>query len=165
MQTIDDIAWTEWVPEQRATLLFIIRDGQILLIHKKRGLGAGNINGPGGRIEPGETALAGAIRETEEEVGVTPTGVEPGGELFFQFVDGLALHVTVYRATDYTGALRETDEAMPIWFAVDAIPYPRMWADDIHWLPLLLEGQPFIGHFLFDDARMLDHRLALTGQN
>ena len=48
-----DINWTAWAPKERATLLFVRRHGQLLLIHKKRGLGAVKINGPGGRIEAG----------------------------------------------------------------------------------------------------------------
>ena len=59
--------WNHWQPRQLANLCFIVKDGRVLLIRKKRGLGAGKINGPGGRLEPGETTLAAAIRETQEE--------------------------------------------------------------------------------------------------
>ena len=48
--------WSTWQPHERANLCFVVRGEEVLLIHKKRGLGAGKINGPGGRIEPGETA-------------------------------------------------------------------------------------------------------------
>ena len=36
--------------------MFIIDEAkrEVLLIRKKRGLGAGKINGPGGKIDPGE---------------------------------------------------------------------------------------------------------------
>lgn len=45
--------WTGWVPRERAVLVFL-RDGdQLLLIHKKRGLGTGKVNAPGGRVETG----------------------------------------------------------------------------------------------------------------
>ena len=54
----EDIDWTQWTPQERATLLFVRRDGQVLLIRKKRGLGAGKINGPGGRLDNGETPTA-----------------------------------------------------------------------------------------------------------
>ena len=103
--SVEKIDWTTWKPTEYANLCFIIRDGQILLIRKKRGLGAGKINGPGGRIEKGETALASAIRETQEEVGVTPTGLEEIGELFFEFLDGYKLHVAVFAASGCEGEL------------------------------------------------------------
>lgn len=161
MRSIDDIHWPTWCPQQRATLLFVIQDGRILLIHKKRGLGAGNINGPGGRLEPGETAQECAVRETQEELGITAVGVAACGELYFQFVDGFALHCAVFRAGGYTGEPHETDEAIPLWAPLDAIPFDRMWADDRHWIPLMLARQPFTGYFLFDGPRMLDHRLLM----
>ena len=82
---VNRIDWSTWKPTEYANLCFVMRGGQILLIRKKRGLGAGKINGPGGRLEKGETALESAIRETQEELGVTPTGLEHIGELFFQF--------------------------------------------------------------------------------
>ncbi|NBV86555.1 MAG: NUDIX hydrolase, partial [Verrucomicrobia bacterium] len=39
--------WTRWLPSERANLCFIIKDRRVLLIRKKRGLGAGKINAPG----------------------------------------------------------------------------------------------------------------------
>ena len=159
---VGDVDWDTWAPEQRATILFVIRDENILLIHKKRGLGAGKINGPGGRLEPGETAIAAAIRETQEEVGITPEHVEACGELYFQFIDGLSIHVHVFKTSHFIGTLVETDEALPFWCALDAIPYKDMWQDDETWLPLMLDDIPFKGYFVFDQSRMLDHRLDRT---
>ncbi|HEX8309769.1 MAG TPA: 8-oxo-dGTP diphosphatase [Chthoniobacteraceae bacterium] len=147
--------FTNWTPRERANLCFIIKDGKLLLIRKKRGLGAGKINGPGGKIDPGETALESAIRETQEEIGVTPTGVEKRGELRFQFADGYSLHCTVFTATGYTGEIIETAEAIPFWVSTDEIPYDEMWEDDRHWLPLMLEGKSFSGSFTFDGETML----------
>ena len=158
---LHDIDWEKWSPVDLATLLFVIEGDRILLIRKKRGLGAGKINGPGGRLEPGETPLAAAIREVEEEVGVIPTDIRPGGLLSFQFIDGYSIHVHVFSATGFRGELRETDEAKPLWADLSDIPYPEMWSDDVLWLPLLLDGQGFAGRFVFDGDNMLDHQLDL----
>lgn len=147
--------WSAWTPRERATLLFVVRGDQILLILKKRGLGAGKVNGPGGRIDPGESPLQCAIREVREELGVTPTGVHEAGELRFQFVDGHSIHGYVFRADDCDGDPVETDEAVPMWTPVDAIPYDRMWADDRLWMPMLLDRRRFVGSFVFDGDRML----------
>jgi 8-oxo-dGTP diphosphatase len=137
----------------------LIQDGKILLIRKKRGLGAGKINGPGGRIEPGEEPHECAIRETSEEVGLTPLDVQNRGELHFQFADGYSLHCTVFVANEYTGELVETDEALPIWTPLESIPYEEMWADDIHWLPGVVSGGTFRGYFHFDGEKMLSKHL------
>jgi hypothetical protein len=32
-----------------------------------------------------------------------------------------------------------------------------MWEDDRLWIPLVLEGVPFFGRYLFDDDVMLDY--------
>jgi 8-oxo-dGTP diphosphatase len=156
---VSQIDWQQWVPTERATLLFILQNNHILLINKKTGLGAGKINGPGGRIDPGETAMAGAIREVQEELCVTPSGVRRAGELSFQFVDGYSLHGTVFTASGFEGQLCETREAAPLWTPLDKIPYERMWADDFLWLPMLLEGRGFCGFFIFDGDTMLDSKV------
>lgn len=155
----EDVRWNDWVPAETATLLFVVRGGQILLIHKKRGLGAGKINGPGGRIDPDETPLAGARREVREELGVTPTGVRASGELSFQFTDGYSVLVHVFTASGCRGEPVETAEAAPLWTPLDRIPYERMWADDRIWLPLMLAGRSFRGRFLFEGDRLLGYEL------
>ena len=148
--------WIRWRPNHRATLVFLIQDGQILLIRKKRGLGAGKINGPGGRTEPGESLFECAHREFEEELCARPTGVTQLGELSFQFLDGYSIHVTVFTATGCDGEVQETEEAIPQWTALDQIPYHEMWEDDRIWLPLLLAGDGFAGRFVFDGDAMVD---------
>jgi 8-oxo-dGTP diphosphatase len=156
---VADIDWQQWHPVDRGTLLFVICDGQVLLIHKKRGLGAGKINGPGGRMDDGETPFECAIREVAEELLISPSGVAEIGELQFQFLDGYSIHVWVFRAESFAGTPQATEEAEPLWTPLEDIPYDEMWADDRIWLPLLLEGRPFLGRFIFDGDRMLDHDL------
>lgn len=158
---VASIDWASWQPRDHATLLFAITDGQVLLMRKKRGLGEGKINAPGGRLEPGETARQAAIREVEEELCVRATGVTYAGEHHFQFRDGYSMHVAVFRATGYEGTPQETDEAIPLVVSVDAIPYEEMWADDPHWIPHLLAGERFCSWSIFDGDEMVDWRLEL----
>jgi 8-oxo-dGTP diphosphatase len=155
--------WTTWTPRERANLCFIVKDGRVLLIRKRRGLGAGKINAPGGKVEPGETPLESAIRETQEEIGVTPLDVEERGVLHFQFVDGYSLLCTVFVASGLQGEPIETEEAIPLWFDLDAIPFAEMWADDRHWLPETLRGRAFDGWFLFDGDSMLTNEVRWRG--
>jgi 8-oxo-dGTP diphosphatase len=156
---LSGIDWGGWTPKDRATLTFIVRAGEILLIRKKRGLGAGKVNGPGGRIEAGEETVDCAIREVQEELCVTPTGLSLLGDLRFQFVDGYSIHVFVYHATGCEGEAQETEEAVPLWTPLPAIPYGEMWQDDEIWLPMLLARERFAGRFIFDDDVMLDHAM------
>ncbi len=151
--------WMNWEPTMRATLLFLVEGGQVLLIRKKRGLGAGKINGPGGRLEPGETEVGCAVREVEEELGITVLDPVRRGVLHFQFVDGLALHCVVFTGTEHVGTPVETDEAVPLWTPLDALPLEEMWEDDRHWLPRLLAGEDFQAWFEFDGDRMLSREV------
>ena len=152
----DSFDWTTWTPTEKATLLFAFDgEGRVLLIHKKRGLGKGKINGPGGRLESGETPVQAAVRETVEEVGIEVADPQFCGTLQFHFTDGYNLTGYVFKAYSWTGNPIETDEALPEWFPVDNIPYNRMWADDSHWFPHLLSGRIFKGRFIFDGDTML----------
>ncbi|HVN83348.1 MAG TPA: 8-oxo-dGTP diphosphatase [Candidatus Binatia bacterium] len=158
---VADLAWDRWVARDPATLVFVIRDHEMLLIHKKRGLGAGKINAPGGRVEPGETPLECAVREVQEELCTTPVSLSWYGENRFQFVDGYSIHVQIYRADGCDREPQETDEAIPVWVALDAIPYHCMWADDRLWVPLVIQRRRFSGRFIFDGDTMLDHAVEL----
>ena len=161
----DEVDWENWTPVERATLLFVIRAGQILLIHKKRGIGAGKINGPGGRIHTGESARACAIREVQEELSVTPTGVRSCGEVWFQVCDGFSIQIFVFTATGCEGEPHETDEAKPLWVPLGEIPYDRMWADDAHWIPMMLAGKRFVHRVLYDGDSLLGHGSAVQSED
>ena len=162
---VSEIDWAAWTPTDRATLLFVLEAeaNRILLIEKKRGLGAGKVNAPGGRIEPNESPIDCAARELQEELCVTATGLVEHGELSFHFLDGYMLHCHVFRADQCLGEPTETDEAAPLWTPLDAIPFARMWADDALWLPILIAGDTFHGRFIFDGDRMVDHDLVRLG--
>ena len=159
MNKVSEIDWDTWKAEVPATLVFVIRDGEILLIDKKTGLGKGKVNGPGGKVEKGESPEACAIRECSEELGITVSNLQYCGQHRFQFVDGLTIHVWVYKTTDFEGVPTESIEARPLWVSLDEIPYDQMWEDDGIWLPMLLRGERFQGRWIFDGDRMLDYEL------
>jgi 8-oxo-dGTP diphosphatase len=96
----------------------------------------------------------------EEELCVTPHDLEPYGDLSFQFCDGYSIHVSVFTAAGCRGEARETEEAIPLWTPLHAIPYAEMWADDELWIPPMLAGRRFRGCFLFDEDRIVDYELS-----
>jgi 8-oxo-dGTP diphosphatase len=150
--------WSNWQPQLRATLMFILDEAEqkVLLIRKKRGLGAGKINGPGGKLDPGESSVQCAVRETQEELHVTALAPQKRGELWFQFTDGLGMIVDVFLSRAWSGTPTETEEAIPLWTSVHELPLDEMWADDALWLYRVLTTQDeFVGKFDFDAERML----------
>ena len=153
---IQDICWTTWKPRDIATLLFVFNRNDVLLIHKKRGLGAQKINAPGGKLHPGETTKQCAIRELHEEVGLTTHSATWCGENLFQFLDGYSMHVHVFTTHTYSGTPIETDEASPFWVDKTQIPYHAMWEDDYLWIPMMMQNIPFSGKYLFDQEHMID---------
>jgi 8-oxo-dGTP diphosphatase len=160
--SLDAIDFERWRGDRVATLLFVVRDGRILLIHKLRGHGAGKINGPGGMVERGETPLQCALREIEEEVGVRAIDPVPLTLLRFQDTDGSSMLGYAFKAGDCVGEPRRTAEAIPFWCDVADVPYERMWDDDLVWLPRLIEGVPLVGEFLMHADRLIAHRLRST---
>lgn len=150
---------------QEATLCYILDGDRVLLIEKRRGLGSGLYNGPGGKIEPGETPQEAIEREVDEEVSLTLLDAGKVGELTFTHDGEVTLFVHVFRSTAYRGDPEPSPEARPEWFHRESLPYDRMWPDDRLWLPLVLEGEPFAGTFAFrggetlEDAAFVDHDL------
>ncbi|WP_435335117.1 8-oxo-dGTP diphosphatase [Haloarchaeobius sp. TZWWS8] len=134
-----------------ATLCFICDGDEVLLIEKKRGLGAGLYNGPGGKVEPGETPREAVIREVREEVRLEVDDLTRLGELLFYFGDEPLFRCHAYRTESYAGTPEETAEADPKWFRVAEVPYDEMWEDDRLWLPHLLDGRSVRGRFDFDE--------------
>jgi mutator protein MutT len=142
------------------TLLFLRRDGQILLAMKKRGFGVGKWNGAGGKVELGETVDEAAIRECQEEIAVTPTKFEQIGDIKFYMSEDPTFghHAHIYVATEWEGEPRETDEMRPEWFDENKIPYNKMWVDDKFWLPTLLAGKKFHGTFTIGPNDTLENQ-------
>jgi len=156
--------WNGWTANENAVLTFVRDAGEVLLILKKRGLGTGKINGPGGRVENGETWEQAAIRETREETGLTPSRLAAAAELRFQFVDGYSLDVRVFTAAGWSGTLTACDEADPFWHSERTLPWTRMWADDSLWLPQVLAGRRVRAWFVFDGESMREARVTLTAE-
>ncbi|MBN1700119.1 MAG: NUDIX domain-containing protein [Spirochaetales bacterium] len=159
---INDLRWETIQFTERAALCFIVDNGRVLLIRKKKGLGAGKIDAPGGRLEAGETAIEAARRETEEEIGLVPEDVREKAELRFYFLSGYSLFCTVFFAYRWTGTMKETDEATPFWMLKEDIPYDNMWEDARLWLPPLLGGETLDGYFIYSkNEKLLDNMVVI----
>ncbi|HLC77225.1 MAG TPA: 8-oxo-dGTP diphosphatase [archaeon] len=138
----------------------VLKDGVLNpfdAIKKKKGIGAGFWNGPGGKVENGEDIKDAAKREVYEEVCVVPEAPVKIGQLKFHYQAG-EWDIHIFVADDFDGIERETEEAAPKWFRIDNVPYGEMWPDDRIWMPLMFQGKKFIGSVHFDESNnMLSH--------
>lgn len=89
-------------------VLVVSRDG-ILVGTRKNGDAVGTIGGPGGHVEPGETLAAAAIRETQEEFGITPRNLIQIG-LGVKSPNGH--RPMIYLCTEYDGTPKCDDNEM-----------------------------------------------------
>lgn len=122
---------------------------------KKRGFGVQKWNGVGGKPEGEETIEETAVREVKEEikVDIQVPNLEKVADFKFYFPkdkQNWDQEVHIYLVKKWQGEPQETEEMSPKWFDLDKIPYEQMWADDIHWLPRVLQGEKLTGKFYFN---------------
>lgn len=137
----------------QTTLLILRKDNKILLARKKRGFGFGKWNGVGGKVEEKETPEEAMIRETQEEISVTPIEYEKIG--IIRFVEYIKEELTtndmhLYIATKWQGVPKESEEMQPKWFSINNLPWEEMFSDDKYWLPLVLKGKKLDAFFEYD---------------
>jgi 8-oxo-dGTP pyrophosphatase MutT (NUDIX family) len=146
------------------TILFLRKENQVLLAMKKRGFGVGKWNGVGGKAAPGEDETEAAIRECQEEIGVTAIGPKLIGKIkFSEKTDpNFGHHAHIFVATKWLGEPVETEEMRPQWFDIQNIPYHQMWVDDKLWLPLMLAGKRFEAEITLDGDKIVSHDIQIV---
>lgn len=94
-------------------LLYPLHDSTpgILLTKRREDLPehAGQISFPGGRQEPEETLVQTALRETKEEIGLSPSGIEVIGSLSPIYID-----VSNYCVHPFVGVMHEPAAAFKL---------------------------------------------------
>ena len=156
---------SNWTPGQRGTLVYLLRESSVLLLHKLSGHGAGRINAPGGRLEKNESIRHCAVREVREEVGVRVATLRPAAILrFHDFGNGFSMAGYVFTSRSFEGDAVSSSEADPFWCRIDEIPYHEMWEDDVLWLPQVLAGICILGDFIFENDRLRSHEIERVDQ-
>lgn len=91
----------------RGVGVLVVQDGQFLCGTRLKG---GSVGGPGGHIEAGESPEDAAIRETQEEFGITPKDLMPVAFLSDLKPPYCPSHV--FLCTDFDGSIRCADGEM-----------------------------------------------------
>jgi 8-oxo-dGTP diphosphatase len=108
---------------------FLFRGNNVCLIEKLRPeFQKGRLNGPGGKVEPGETPSQAMVREFHEETGAEVTDWRPFCELHWR---DSTVHFFASEA-DVTVATK-TDEAVG-WYAVNWVCGGNWVLPNLKWL-------------------------------
>jgi mutator protein MutT len=149
-------------PLRQVSLCFLVKENQVLLAMKKRGFGKERWNGTGGKPDSGETIEQSAIRETQEEIAVTPLSLKKMAVLDFYFPHNHDNNqqVVVFLVEKWQGQPKESEEMKPQWFDIKKLPFDTMWSDDPIWLPRVLNRILVKAEFLFDqNDQILDFKI------
>lgn len=98
---------TDVADTDRGVGVLVVQDGRFLCGTRLKG---GSVGGPGGHIEAGESPEDAAIRETQEEFGITPKDLMPVAFLSDLKPPYCPSHV--FLCTDFDGSIRCADGEM-----------------------------------------------------
>jgi len=150
-----------------ATLCYVRRDGQTLMIHrvkKANDMHQGKWNGLGGKLNPGETPEECAVREIFEESGLRVHNPQLKGVLTFPaFANDEDWYVFVYLVKDFEGELIDSPEGNLLW--VDEIDLMKLnlWEGDPIFLPWLDRPGIFSGKFIYKNGKLVSHEVVHHG--
>ena len=154
----------------QATVCFILKKNEVLLLKKSRGLfGQGKWNAPGGKILLNENPKACAVREVFEETQLSVENIEPIGRLYFyknnqRRIPDWTVHA--FLAHQFKGKPTAGREGELKWFNIDSLPLDKMWEDDQYWCRIALGGTRLQGWFYYsgDFEKLIDHKIEAKSQ-
>ena len=140
-----------------AVLVYVRSGGEILMLHRDGGRAgdyhAGKWNGLGGKLEPDESPLEAARRETREESGLDlpESAFRPLGMITFPNFkahkhEDWNVWVFVVQASDiHRRAEVQGPEGALHWVPAEDLLKLNLWAGDRHFLRYVVEERPFFG--------------------
>ena len=142
------------------TLVFLLHEERVLLLRgaPDKKLWANRYNGLGGHIEPGEDPLQAALREVQEEAGITPTRLQLKGLIHVTRAEPPGIMLFVFVGTAPAGALLASAEGEVEWVALAALATLPVVEDLPVLLPRLLAAKDVLfGRYLMTAAGLQMH--------
>lgn len=136
------------------TLVYCLRDGQVLLLERVKEPFPGHWVAPGGKLEPGESPVECAVRELREETGLRARDAVLRGVITETAPrDDWQWLIFAYVVRDFDGEVAgDQREGVLRWWAVDDWPrIPMPDADRVFFAPVVLgAGVPYERTFHYD---------------
>lgn len=110
---VEDVSSEEWLDDdilrriRSVGVIILGNHGKILTGTRKDPNHFGELCGPGGHVEPGESLTDAAIRETQEEFGVTPKNLKLIG--LGDYEEDAGLIPAIFICTEYDGDMITAD--------------------------------------------------------
>ena len=153
---------------QLATLCYIFKDDEILMLHrtkKAQDIHKGKWNGLGGKFEAGETPEQCVIREVLEESGLRLIAPQMRGFLTFpKFAKGRDWYVFLFTAEEFNGELATSAEGDLKWINKSDLFELNLWEGDKIFLPYLFRDGFFSGRFNYEEGSLVSHEIVVHSQ-
>ncbi len=146
-----------------ATLCYLIKDDKVLMVYrnkKENDYHKGKWNGLGGKFESGESPFDCAIREVQEESGLTMINPALKGFITFPKFDGIFdWHVFLFTSTEFTGELTESPEGKLEWIKIEDLNKLNLWEGDKIFIDWIFNKIFFCAKFIYENGKYIRHEV------
>lgn len=130
------------------TNMCMVRDGDRVVMQERRDDKWPGLAFPGGHVEAGEALTDAVIREVYEETGLTIARPRLCGVKDWINDDGSRYLVLLYKADQFTGELRDSQEGSVRWVTLEELPGLKLSSDMDVLLKVFLDDD--LSEFFYD---------------
>ncbi len=135
---------------QRAelTVMCMVCDGTKILVQDRHAEDWPGVTFPGGHVEPGEAFTDAVRREVKEETGLDILRPTLCGVKDYIQEDGARYIVMLFRADNFSGELRSSDEGRVFWIERDELTQYKLACDFIDMVHVM--ENPSLTEFFYE---------------